>query len=145
MFNWFYTCLVPEHHRPVLRMHPLAFWFSLGVLLTGILQIVHPSTDSAAAAALPDALHTIFNVVWILGGLFACFGILRGKARYEAAGMILMGTSFAVYFLILVRVLPTSLWSAAFIVTIAIGCLRRAFALAKGGGYERVLDDRWGE
>ena len=138
MFKWFYRRFVPLHQRPVLRAHPLAFWFSLGVVLSGVVAFVHPAANGAPGLALPDVLLAVFQASWTGGGALGVFGITRGKARYEAAGMTLLSASFIAYFLSIVYVLPASAWSGGFIVAIAIGCGRRAWMLTHRNGYERI-------
>src|SRR3954469_8574747 len=141
MFKRFYDWLVPETQRPVLHAHPLAFWFSLGVVLSGLVAFSHPAYGGAPGAALPTWLPKVFNACWTVGGGFSVFGITPGKSRYEAAGMALLSTSFITYFLSIAYIVPSSAWTGGFLISIAIGCARRAYCLAAGNGYEKIIPD----
>lgn len=134
LWDWFF---VPEQ-RAVVQHHPLAVWFSLGIALYGAAALLFDPT-TATSVAFPEWQRIAFEVVWFIGGSQSFYGINRGKARWEASGMMLIGTGLIVNFLATVRVLPAAAWSGLFTLTLAIGCLRRGMILMRG--YERVLDD----
>lgn len=130
---------MPEHHRPVFRAHPWAFYGSLGIFLTGLLRLLFPeyTAGSVTDTAFPDLLLLLFNIVWVVGGGFAAWGLLRGLARYEAAGMLLMGAGMLSYVVAIVAVYPQGALGSAFVLLLSVGSVRRAWVLLKG--YETVV------
>lgn len=131
---WF----VVDRQKPYVMAHPLAYWFALGVALTGLLSLLGLTAQSSNSLTLPDWLQTMFQVTWFVGGLASVIGISTGKARYEAAGMTLIAVGLVVLLattLHLSRDRIHDLAGLSFIVTLAIGCGLRAWHLTKGGGY----------
>lgn len=110
------------------RSHPLAFWFSIGVFLSGAIAVLFPGTadDSAATLALSPGIRTAFNLLWVIGGFLAAYGAYRGKKAHEAAGMSLISTSLLAWVATIISIRPDSAPTTTFIVCVAIGCWLRS-------------------
>lgn len=138
--DWTRWAPMAERQRPYIRSHPLAYWFGLGVGLTGLLSLLG-FTQQPSNEVLPGWVQTSFQVVWMIGGAASFYGIASGKSRYEAAGMVLIATG-------LLTIMATTLyldatWSRAagltFIFTLAVACALRAVHLSGGATYPPVI------
>lgn len=132
-----YHVIVPLQHRAYLRNHPLAFWLSFGIALVGFVAFAFPNTitETAVSLALPDWLKHAFYIMFFVGGMVSTYGIVRGKGRLEAAGMILLGTTLLANFLVVVYIKFDAIGQSLFVLTLAIGCFQRGWLLSFGGGY----------
>jgi hypothetical protein len=112
--------------------HPVVFWFSIGICFAGFTSLVAPqfTEQSSASLLLPDWLRATFNVTYAAGGFGSVFGIIRGWRKIEAAGMALLASGLLTNFIVFSWVVPSGLVSAAFLLTLAIGCAQRSWHLA---------------
>lgn len=128
---------MPLSRRAYIDEHPVVFWLSLGIALTGILALIAPSLveKGTASQALPDWLEIAFYVVWAIGGSGSTLGIAFGWTKIEAASMALLAAGLAANFVIFLWLVGFTV-SAFFIVALAIGCAQRSIHLARrsGGG-----------
>lgn len=122
-----------DRRRVYLREHPLAMWFSIGAILTGVPLAVAPflAQGSAALTILPDWAVFTWACWYALGGILSLIGMVRLEGRLEAAGMSLLASALAVTVVstIVVRGAGAAL-AGAFLVTLAIGCISRSYLLA---------------
>lgn len=121
-----------EAQRPYLRSHPLAYFFALGIALTGILSILGFTEQDATAVVLPPWLQTGFQVAWAIGGSAAFYGIAARHRDFEALGATFIGGGLLILAAAIVYLDPRAARVAglAFIFTLAIGCFLRAVHLA---------------
>ena len=116
--------------RRYLYDHPLAAWVALGAFILGALISVSPALGegSSGLAILPPVGVVLWGLAYFLGGAFSLYGIFRRSPRFESAGMSLLGTALVVSFLsvLIVRGSGAAL-SVVFILTLALGCLSRAW------------------
>ncbi len=126
------------------RDHPVALWFSIGILLTGLAQVFIPgaSETTATSLAFPDWLETVFSATWIIGGALGAVGMLRGRAKLEASGFALLATGLTLDLIALIYLayavtpaLPLRVAPVAFLVALAIGFWQRASHLASRSGH----------
>lgn len=125
---------VAEKQRHYVRAHPLAYWFSIGICITGILALVWPDAfeQTPASLALPEWLRDVFSIVWVVGGGASFFGIARGFRAAEAGGMGLLATGLVADYFTFIYLRPISALSGLFVLLLAIGCARRAIHLSRG-------------
>lgn len=121
-----------DYAKAYRREHPLAIWFSIGIAFIGLVTILFPDSveQSAVTLALPELVRKLFNVFYATGGLFATIGLLRIRHSLEAAGMALLASTLFVQWASIIYLRPTSIISAFFVLTLAIGCGRRAWILS---------------
>jgi hypothetical protein len=115
--------------------HPIALSLALGAILVGALILTHPffplATPSGAVALLPIVGRELWGLAYFAGGVFSTFGILRGSARSEAAGWVLVATALLVAIIAsLVYAGPGALVGGAYVVSLGAGLLARAWLLA---------------
>ncbi|HEY3435084.1 MAG TPA: hypothetical protein VGK41_05480 [Solirubrobacterales bacterium] len=120
--------LVPFRQRAYLASHPLALLLSIGIAFNGYVNLIFPGlSESSAAVVLPPLMLALFNLTWAVGGTLSTFGLVRGKAKVESAGMSLLASGLVTLFASILYLKPAAvLGSAAFLVTLAVGCFLRA-------------------
>lgn len=135
--------LISPQQRLYIRAHPVVFWLCVGLVIVGFIGVVAPSllVMSVASQVLPGWLRTLFYVDYTIGAVCSVIAQLRGIARVEAAGMMLLCTGFLTQFLSAAYLLHSSAISGIFLLTLAIGCFQRAHFLARFGYPTRVLED----
>lgn len=123
-----------DDYRQIYRHeHPLAIWFTAGIAFTGFLTLFFPDAveSSATYLALPEWLRYAFNICYFAGGTAACAGLVTARHPLEAAGMALLASALLTQYASIIYVRPPSIWAATFVLTLAIGCGRRAWVLAR--------------
>lgn len=133
--------LIAPEQRGYLHSHPLAFWLCVGLVIAGSVGVFAPHLigQSAASLVLPEWLRTTFYADYTLGAALSLVGITRGKARLEAAGMMLLATGFLVQFLSAAYLLHSSVFAGLFLFTLSIGCFQRSRFLAANGYPPRMV------
>jgi hypothetical protein len=130
--------LVPPQQRNTLRAHPLAFWFAFGVMLSGLIALLHPDSATGVQTTLDPWQRYIFNFDYAVGGALVLLGLTSGRSRVEAAGMMLLAAGFATYYAVVVGLTGGAYaWQGGFLIAICIGAAHRALTLIQCG-YERV-------
>jgi hypothetical protein len=125
---------VPTQHRPYVAAHPLALWLSLGIAFVGAFNLLFPGlSESSASLVYPGWLLIAFNVTWLTGGAASAYGLLRGKRRFEAAGMSLLSGGMATIYVSAAILIPYAWATSMFVLFLAIGCALRARALVRTG------------
>ena len=124
---------IPPSHRAYLASHPLAVGLSIGIALTGYVNILFPqwTTESSAQIVLPSLILLLFNLSWVIGGTLSTFGLLRGKPKVEGAGMSLLAAGLLANYIAFVYLRPEAAITGSFILTLAIACGFRARHLAR--------------
>jgi hypothetical protein len=123
--------LTPIHYI-YLRDHPLALWFSVGAIITGVPILIAPflANGSAALSILPPWAVFVWAAWYALGGSLSLWGMVRLSPRLEAAGMAFLASALAVTIVTaFVARGVGALLSGAFLVTLVIGCASRAYFL----------------
>lgn len=124
--------LVPPSHRAYLASHPLAVGLSVGIALTGYVNVLFPEwTESSAQLILPPFILLLFNVTWTVGGTLSALGLLRAKPKVEGAGMSLLAAGLLANYLAFVYVRPEAAVTGSFILTLAVACAFRAVHLTR--------------
>lgn len=116
--------------RAYILSHPLALFFSVGIMLPGILLLIGYSPDrNLEASGLPNGVQTAWHLSYTLGGAGLLYGILANNPRIEGAGaMLLAGPLAAIAYLSLHQdLLPFNerLPGVLFLACLALGCLAR--------------------
>lgn len=140
--------LVHPQQRLYIRAHPVVFWLCVGLCVVGTLGVVAPGlvTMSAASQVLPGWLRTIFYTTYALGGAMSVAAQVRGVARLEAAGMMLLSAGFLAQFGSAAYLLHSSAASGIFLLTLSIGAFQRSrFLMAYGYPARIVRDDVRGD
>jgi hypothetical protein len=122
-----------DARRIYIREHPLALWFSIGAMLTGLPLLLAPylGNGSAALEALPPWAVTLWAASYALGGGLSVYGMAHLRVRFEAAGMALLASALSVTVVAILMARGIgSLLSVAFLATLVIGCASRTFFLA---------------
>lgn len=127
--------MVPLWHRAYVRSHPLGLTVSVGVCISGFVALAFPglAEGSSPTRALPDWTLIVFNVVLMIGGGLATWGLLRGNVNFEVPGLFLLAGGLASFYFTVVSVRPTSALQVIFIGALAIGCAARGWHLAHYG------------
>ena len=123
-----------------LREHPLALWFSIGAIVTGLPLLVAPflADSSSALELLPPWAIFLWAASYALGGLLSLIGMVKLKPRLEAAGMTLLASALSVTVISIIAARgPGALLSVAFLLTLAIGCASRAYFLTGRATWSR--------
>jgi hypothetical protein len=120
-----------DYARAYRREHPLAIWFCLSIAFIGIVTLLAPSQagTSATSMALPPALLKAFNLGYFIGGALAAYGLIRAVRRAEAAGMAILSSVLLTQYVSIIYVLPSAWLTGTFVLSLAIGCGRRAWIL----------------
>lgn len=120
--------IVPASQHAYLASHPLALLLSIGIAFNGYVNFLFPGiSESSASIVLPPLMLALFNLTWAIGGTLATFGLIRGKPRIESAGMSLLASGLVTLFASILYLKPAAvLGSAAFLITLAVGCFLRA-------------------
>lgn len=131
-FDWTKYAPMVERQRPYLRSHPLAYFFTLGIALTGMLSLLGFTQQDSAALVLPDWLQTGFQICWSVGGAASFFGIASRRRAFEALGAVFIGGGLLVLTATILYLDPTTqrVASLAFVIALSIGCFLRAAHLA---------------
>lgn len=108
---------------------------ALGIGVGGFSGLFFPSVvqESAASLILPEIVLTLFYVVWLVGGVIAFVGILRGILRLHVAGMALIAGGLLAYYGVIVSIRGSGAWQAFFICALGIGCGLHAWNLGRCG------------
>lgn len=119
--------------KAYLSEHPVVFWFSVGIMLAGIVAILFPdvASKSSAAVVLPRWEQTAFNVTYAVGGFMGAWGIARYQHKLEAAGMALLASGLATTFVVFIYATDAKAPGAVFLLTLSIGCGQRCIHLAR--------------
>lgn len=124
--------LVPPSHRAYLASHPLAVGLSIGIALTGYINVLFPDwTESSARVILPSFILLMFNLTWMVGGSLSAIGLLRAKPKVEGAGMSLLAAGLLANYIAFVYVRPEAAVTGSFILTLSIACAFRARHLTR--------------
>jgi hypothetical protein len=134
--------LIPHQQRLYIRAHPVVFWMCIGLSILGFVGVVAPEllVMSAASQVLPDWLRTAFYISYTIGATMSVVAQLRGIARLEAAGMMLLASGFLAQFASAAYLLHTSAVSGLFLLTLAIGAFQRSRFLTEYGYPVRVVN-----
>jgi hypothetical protein len=134
--------MIPDANKPYVRGSIMTLWVVIGVTLSGVARLVFPSVVSSSSAlqALPAFVLILLNAAWILSGLVTVVGILRGRRDIEAAGLILIATSFGCFFLAILAFRPSTAPSVVYIPTFALGAAWRGYYVNHGAGQIYVGD-----
>ena len=128
------VALIPSSQRTYLRSHPLALWFALAIVLSSVIALLFPETvvQTPAALLLPDWLELAFRWFFLVGGTAASFGLLRGKANFEALGWALVTAAIAaqVVTLIFLTQDATIITSSLILAALGVGTGLRSWYLA---------------
>lgn len=138
LFGW-----VPYTQRRYLRSHPLAWTLALGIALTVTWGILFPSTveSSPATLVLPDWLNHLFEYLYAIGGWAAFIGLIRGKTKWEALGMVLLTSGLVTQFLAVAYLDFDRAWPGGlFLLLLALGTALRAHWLAYAKEYFYVAE-----
>ncbi len=129
------NCLVARGQRAYVASHPLGVWLSIGIAVTGWINVLAPSLsrETSSSIVFDPLILFAFNGIWAVGGSLCVFGLLRGRRKVEGAGMSLLASALATYYLAIIVIRPTAAITAVFILALAIGCAKRAFHLATHG------------
>jgi len=132
-----FVCVAPRWHRAYVRSHPGWPWVMLGIAISGAIGLIMPwlVEESVVALVLPKWSYTLFNLIWMVGGACAMFGIVRGRSDVEIGGLALVAGGLTAYYIAIVSVRATASLTAVFIGFLAIGCIARASHLYFAGGY----------
>jgi hypothetical protein len=141
--------LIERQQRLYIRAHPWVFWACLGFMFIAGIGLVAPSLllTSPAASVLPGWLRAFFYAAYALGAGLSVLGQLRGLAKLEAAGMMLLATGFVVqmacgvYLLSGLYPLPKVLVSNSTLGFFAVGSYLRARFLTEYGYPARITQD----
>lgn len=128
--------LVRSHtQRTYIASHAVLFWLCVGLFVAGASSLIFPDSvqQSSTSLALPEWLRIGFQVSYTLGAAMALYGLIRGEARVEAAAQMLLGSSFLIDYAAIVHLAPDAWIAGLFIVSLAIGCLRRGVFLVRRG------------
>lgn len=127
--------IVPQRQRAYVASHPLGLWVSLGIAISGYINILQPhlTEESVVALIFSPLVLVAFNAVWAMGGTLSFIGMARGRHHVEAAGMALLASGLLSYFLAIVSVRASSALAALFLPALAIGCALRAHHLTTHG------------
>lgn len=124
--------LVPHSHRAYIASHPLAVGLSIGIALTGYVNIFFPAwTESSAQLVLPAFVLLMFNLTWMVGGTLSAIGLLRAKPKVEGAGMSLLAAGLLANYIAFVYLRPEAAITGSFILTLAVACGFRARHLTR--------------
>lgn len=134
--------LMGAQQRLYIRAHPVVFWLCIGLVIVGFIGVVAPGlvSMSAAAQVLPDWLRTAFYASYTIGAGMSVVAQVRGIARLEAAGMMLLATGFLTQFASAAYLLHTSAFSGLFLLALAIGAFQRSRFLTEYGYPVRVVN-----
>lgn len=118
--------------RAYVGSHPLGVWLSVGIAVTGYVNIFAPnlSGESSASIVFSPLVLLMFNFAWAGGGTMSLVGLLRGKRRLEGAGMSLLAGGMLSLFFAFLSLRPASALAGLFILALGIGCALRARHLA---------------
>jgi hypothetical protein len=135
--------MIPEANRAYVRGSIMTLWVVIGVTLSGIARLAVPSVVSSNSAlqALPTGVLVLLNIAWILSGAVTVMGILRGRRDVEAAGLILIATSFACFFIAIAAFKFSTVPSVLYIPTFALGAAWRGYYVNRAIGQIYVADD----
>lgn len=127
--------LAPRWHRPYVRSHPIGLFVALGIAVGGFCGLFLPQVvrESAASLTLPEFVLTVFYAVWLVGGIAAFFGLLRGILRLQVAGMALISGGLLTYYVVIISIRGSAAVQAFFIAALGIGCGLHAWNLARCG------------
>lgn len=112
--------------------HAIEAWLALAAAITGVDFFVE--TPHYERTAIGTALHP-WDYAWsggyALAGLLVCFGLYRMHPRDEAAGLVLLGTAFAINLVATIAVAGTSALVAEVVIALlAAACFWRVRRLA---------------
>lgn len=127
--------VTPTWHRAYVRSHRLGLAVAIGIFLGGCINLFAPEIvqESAPTLVLPDFVLTVFNLVWVLGGALAAFGLLRGVREAEVPGLLLLAGGLGAYYITAISLRSTTALTALFIALLAFGCLGHAVNLIRYG------------
>lgn len=127
--------LITPQQRRYIAAHPVVFWLCVGLFAAGTISLADPDTidQTSTSLVLPDWLRITFTLGYTVGAGACVIGLMRGIARLESAGMMLLGTSFIVDYAAIVHVRPSAWLAGLFIGFLAVGCLSRGFYLSRNG------------
>jgi hypothetical protein len=145
--------LVPEHQRFYIKAHPWVFCACLAFVYVATVGIVAPALliESPATQVLPEWLRAAFYVSYLVGASLSLLGMVRGVARFEASGMMLLAASFVVQIICNIDFL-TALFpvykviaSSGVLAFFALGSYLRARFLMRHGYPMRIRKDAPGD
>lgn len=127
--------IVPPGQRAYVASHSLGLWVSVGIALSGWVNLLAPSlvTESVVSLLFSPLVLLLFNAAWALAGTLSVFGLLTARRQFEAAGMALLASGMLSYFLAVVSVRPSAALAGLFLPALAIGAAQRAWHLTTHG------------
>jgi len=123
---------VAKSQRAYVGSHPLGLWLSLGIAITGVVNIIAPDLggESSATVTFSPLVLLLFDIAWAAGGTLSFIGLVRGKRKLEGAGMSMLAGGMLSLFLAIFSLRPASALAGLFILCLGIGCALRALHLA---------------